>query len=163
MDVLLHHQCVSMVTQCLVMNTRPHNSAQIYVFDLDVISFSNLHFFLSQRNTFYTSVTPTHTLRELSLSFSRSPFLHLPPTGEGSKLDSLQGPLSLWGLMRTNAQMDTHGHIRVHQNIPWTHTSPTHVGRHKVEVGHTLSQGCKTTRQTFRAGIESTSVRVDMV
>lgn len=93
LDVLLHHQCVSMVTQCLVMNTRPHNSAQIYVFDLDVISFSNLHSFFSQRNTFYTSVTPTHTLRELSLSFSRSPFLRLPPDWGRFKIRQLARPI----------------------------------------------------------------------
>lgn len=72
LDVLLHHQRVSMATQCLVMNTHPHNSAQIYVFDLDVISFSNLHFlFLSEEHLLHLCRSHTHSESSLSHSLSR--------------------------------------------------------------------------------------------
>lgn len=114
LDVLLHHQRVSMATQCLVMNTHPHNSAQIYVFDLDVISFSNLHFlFLSEEHLLHLCRSHTHS--ESSLSHSLTLSLSVSPDWE--KLSSSQNPLCLCVLMRTNAQADTHGHIHVHQNI----------------------------------------------
>lgn len=74
--VLVHHQHVSMVTMCPVMQICPriwifpHIHTHIYLLCLHIISLSHLHFlFLSHRNTF---LSPTYLTLSLSLSFCLS-------------------------------------------------------------------------------------------
>lgn len=123
MDVLLHHQCVSMVTQCLVMNTRPHNSAQIYVFDLDIISFSNLHFFfLSEKHLLYLCHSHTHSQRALTLFLSLS-FSPSPPDWGRFEIRQLARPIKP---LRTDEDKRTDGYTRTH-SCPPKHTLNTHI------------------------------------
>ena len=88
MDVLLHLQRVSMVTQCLVMNTRPSKSTKIYVcMYVDVISFSNHQFlFLSEKHLLHLCRFHTHSQSapSLFLPLSLSPSACLPPLGKVS-------------------------------------------------------------------------------
>lgn len=120
----------------------------MYVCTWTLFHFLTINFFFSQRNTFYTSVASTHTLRALPLSssLSLSPPLPVSPHWERLVIGQVASPIKLLWIDEDKC---TDGHIHVHKNIASTHTSPTRVGRDRVEVGHTLSQGCKTTRQTF--------------
>lgn len=133
------------------IHTIPHKSMYL---TWTLFHFLTFTFFFSQRNTFYTSVAPTHIQRAPSLTLSLADSLSLSVSPDWEKLSSSQNPLCLCVLMRTNAQADTHGHIHVHQNIA-LNTHVTYACRQRQSWGRSHTARLQDNETDIQDGLKA--------